>query len=64
MLEKILAFLGITHDIAENTRETVTDVKDNKSEKRNYDFSDGTTFDKRENMQNIRKTIPKSKGKK
>lgn len=33
MLEKILALLGITHDIAENTRETKTDIEDNRPKK-------------------------------
>lgn len=61
MIEKILALLGITHDVAENTRETKTDIEDNKPKKRNYSFDDKTTFDKQSNMQNIRKTIPKSK---
>lgn len=61
MLEKILALLGITHDIAENTRETKTDIEDNKPKKRNYSFDDKTTFDRQENMQNIRKTMPKTK---
>ena len=45
MLEKILALLGITHDVAENTRETKTDIEDNKPKKRNYSFDDKTIFE-------------------
>ena len=42
----ILGALGITYDIAENVRETKTDVKSNKPEPRKYDFDDGTGYTK------------------
>ena len=42
----ILNVLGISYDIAENVRETKTDVKSNKPESRKYDFDDGTGYTK------------------
>ena len=45
MFEKLLKFLGMTAtDIAENARNTKSDVKSNKSSKRNYTFDDGMGF--------------------
>jgi hypothetical protein len=44
LLRSILQGLGIVQDIAENTRPTTTNVKDNKPEKRRYDFDDGTGY--------------------
>lgn len=44
LLRSILQGLGIVQDIAENTRPTTTNVKDNKLEKRKYDFDDGTGY--------------------
>ena len=44
VFSKIIGLLGITYDVAENARETKTDVKDNKPEERHYDFDDGTGY--------------------
>ena len=44
LLGSILQGLGIAQDIAENTRTTTTNVKDNKPAERKYDFDDGTGY--------------------
>ena len=44
LLGSILNGLGLAQDIAENTRTTTTDVKDNKPKDRKYDFDDGTGY--------------------
>ena len=57
MFEKILNFLGISYDIAENVRKTDTDVKDNKDGLRRYEFHDGDSS----NPPTSRKEYKKSK---
>ena len=41
-LSNLLTGLGFAIDVAENTRTTNTDVKDNKPKERKYDFDYGT----------------------
>ena len=43
-LSNLLTGLGFAIDVAENTRSTNTDVKDNKPKERKYDFDDGTGY--------------------
>lgn len=43
-LGNILSSLGFLQDVAENTRPTTTDVRDNKTSDRKYDFDDGTGY--------------------
>ena len=54
-LSNLLTGLGFAIDVAENTRSTNTDVKDNKPKERKYDFDDGTGYTSEDFLRERRK---------
>lgn len=62
-LSNLLTGLGFAIDVAENTRTTNTDVKDNKPKERKYDFDDGTGYKSEDFLRERRKRQKERKNK-
>lgn len=62
-LSNLLTGLGFAIDVAENTRTTNTDVKDNKPKERKYDFDDGTGYTSEDFLRERRKRQKERKNK-
>lgn len=62
-LSNLLTGLGFAIDVAENTRTTNTDVKDNKPQERKYDFDDGTGYTSEDFLRERRKRQKERKNK-
>ena len=62
-LSNLLTGLGFAIDVAENTRTTNTDIKDNKPKERKYDFDDGTGYTSEDFLREKRKRQKERKNK-
>lgn len=62
-LSNLLTGLGFAIDVAENTRTTNIDVKNNKPQERKYDFDDGTGYTSEDFLRERRKRQKERKNK-